>query len=89
MTREGKSVNGNTNGMPGWVKAVSYLIATVGIPGFICLYLLGILSPPLPNPVGAHDNLLEKHHYGTVRVLRTICRGIWRDEPAMAAECDR
>jgi hypothetical protein len=78
-----------TNGMPGWVKAMAYLVGTIGIPGFICLYLLGVFGTFLPNPVAAHDDLLAKHHYGTVKILRVICRGIWKDDPAMAAECDR
>ena len=79
--------NGN-GGLPLWLKAFGWLVGTVGLPGLIALYLLGAI-PSLPSPIAAHEVSLERHDQGTLRVLRMICRGIWRDIPAMAQDCDR
>lgn len=74
------------NGMPWWVKA----IAIVGLPGLISLYLLGAV-PWVPNPLQAVSADLRQHvvrDEERTRLLRLVCRGVWRGEPEVQRACD-
>lgn len=95
--------NGSKN-VPWWVS----LIGTIGVPGFIALYVLGAV-PGLPSPIDRAITRMEQatdtvntDHRDITRVLwqlkavqdrlldvqRTTCRGIWKGNPDMQAQCD-
>ena len=71
------------NGLPVWVKAV----AVVGLPSLLVLGLLGFL-PWVASPLEIRG-IIQNHDAATQRVLRTICKGIWRENPIMMQECER
>ena len=81
------SRDSNSNGMPPWVKGVAFLVGTIGVPGFICLYLLGVFGSFLPNPIEAHDARLDRHDRASLAILGEICAGVWQKDTAMQARC--
>ena len=80
----GDRANG-TSGLSAFAKSVAF----VGLPGFIALYLLGVFGTWLPSPLLEIKSAIANHDQTSVRVLRMICKGIWRDAPVMQQECDR
>lgn len=83
------SKDGNVNGMPPWVKAIGYLAGTIGLPGVIALYLLGAM-PGLPNPIAKLSTDLSSHIHQDeerTRLLRLLCRGVWRGQPEVQERC--
>ena len=74
------------NGSPWWVRALAW----IGLPAFLVLFLLGAI-PGLQSPLvlsRSQADLLERHDRDTGRILRLICRGIWRGVPEVQEQCD-
>lgn len=80
----------------GTFSSVERVIAYVGLPGFLVLYLLGAL-PWLPSPIGelkaelhvtrsAMEMLLQQQRE-QLRIWRMICRGVWKDNNVIQTEC--
>ena len=65
--------------------------AKVGIVGVLCFILLAQLGliPFVPNPPARLEAAIADHHKQTIGPLRLICKGIWKDNPAMQSECER
>ena len=88
--------NGGKN-VPWWVT----LIGTIGVPGFIALYVLGAV-PGMPSPLQRSLDATQEEHQDIKRVMfglksiqeklldvqRTACRGTWKGNPEMQAQCD-
>lgn len=82
------------SGIPAWARVV----ALVGLPGFIALYLLGAM-PFLPSPIHKIQDALaaartDMHAHAIqtealLRATRQSCRGVWRGLPEMQDECGR
>ena len=75
-----------STGTPAWVKGVGVLVGTIGLPGFLLLWMLGAFHAALPSPVTA---TILAHDEKTTKIQRLICRGIWRGDAVMQSECDR
>jgi hypothetical protein len=87
--------------MPKW-DVIAKLVSSLGLSGFIILYLLGAI-PGLPSPWVAIANQMEEHNkilkmhadddarvtweiQQNRRLLRAICRGVWQGNPIVQRE---
>lgn len=77
------------NGAPWWARLLVFL----GLPAFLLLWVLGAFGRILPSPVTA---AVEAHHAATVqesretaRLLRLMCRALYRGDDGGQRECDR
>ena len=68
--------NGETNGsIPVWAKVA----ATIGLPGFIALYLLGAipgLTSPLVAGVAAHQQAMTNHETNDVERTQKLINAV-------------
>lgn len=72
---------------PWWAR----LVAVIGVNGFLVLYLLGAI-PGMPSPIMTIQSSLQAHGEetrDTLRVLRMVCRGVWKDVPEMQEQCGK
>ena len=94
MANGESTFNGAFNGMPAWVK----IVATLGFPIFIAIFLLGMLTGAVPSPLAENQKVIFENNRilmefkdeseTQVRLLRAICRSVANTEFSRA-ECER
>jgi hypothetical protein len=65
---------------PWWVK----IIVSIGVPTFFLLWMMGAFDGVLASPI---TTAIRKHDETTQSILRLICSGTWRGDPAAQREC--
>lgn len=72
----------------GWSVPDFAKVGVVGVLAFLALFLVGAI-PYLPSPIVEIKAAIADHHRQTIGPLRLICKGTWKDNSTMQAECDR
>ncbi len=72
----------------GWTLPDFAKVGIVGVLAFLVLFLVGAI-PYLPSPIIEIKQAIAEHNRQTTGPIRLICKGIWRDNPPMQAECER
>lgn len=75
------------NGRPWWVQALAW----IGLPAFLVLFLLGAI-PGLPSPLLGNQAAMARHEETTrelLRIMRSVCRGVWRGTDEVQRQCSR
>jgi hypothetical protein len=84
---DASAVRRPSNGRPWWLQALAW----IGLPAFLVLFLLGAI-PGLPSPLLGNQAAVTRHEETTremLRVLRAVCRGVWRGSDEMRGPCSR
>lgn len=78
----GQQRNGSLDGLPLWARVV----AVVGLPGAIAIYLVYVLATALPGKLEAHAAESKADAERTLRVLQQICQNT-AETPEAKASC--